>query len=310
MIVTGLFSVSQQVLILFILIAIGFICTKAKLITSGAVPGINNLVLYVVAPCVIIDAFHREFSADMLSLLGLSALASVAAHAINIIAATLLIQEKDEGRKAVLRFGAVFSNCGYMALPLQSAILGSEGVFYAAAFVAVFNIMNWTYGIFIMGGKSAGFSAKKLIINPGIIGIIIGLFFFLSSFSLPEIILSPMKSMAALNTPLPMVVIGYYLACLTSLKILSYVKLWIVIFLRLIALPLAALLAFYIMGLRGTLLVSAVISSCAPVAANALVFASKFERDTELAATLVPISTLISVMTMPVVVALSMALSL
>ena len=122
MIVSSIFSVGQQVLILFILISVGFVCAKTKLLQSGAIPGINNLLLYTVTPCVIIEWFHREYQPDMLLSLGYAALAAAAAHLINIAAASLLVRDKDKSREAVLRFGTVFSNCGYMALPLQDAL--------------------------------------------------------------------------------------------------------------------------------------------------------------------------------------------
>ena len=308
MIVSSIFSVGQQVLILFILISVGFVCAKTKLLQSGAIPGINNLLLYTVTPCVIIESFHREYQPDMLLSLGYAALAAAAAHLINIAAASLLVRDKDNSREAVLRFGTVFSNCGYMALPLQDALLGPEGVFYGATFIAVFNIFNWTYGIFLMGGKEAGFSARKLVLNPGILSVSAGLFFFLTPFSLPQILFTPVRSLAALNTPLPMVIIGYYLSCLPSLRVVFDGKLWLTVFLRLIALPVAQTFLFYFLGLRDALLVSAVVSACAPPAANALVFASKFNRDTELAVTLVAVATAVSILTMPVVVAVSMTL--
>ena len=309
MILLSLFSVGEQVLILFILISVGFVCSKAKLITAESIPGINNFILYIVTPCVIIESFHREFQSEMFSGLGMAALAGVIAHSINIAAAHLLLHDKDESRETVLRFGSVFSNCGFMALPLQNALLGSEGVFYGATFIAVFNLFNWTYGIFLMGGKEAGFSPVKALVNPGVVSLCIGLFFFLTPFSLPDILFTPVKSLAVMNTPLPMVIIGYYLSCLGSLKVLCDKKLWEAIALRLLVFPLIETGLFYLLSFRGNLLVSVVISICAPPAANALVFASKFKRDTELAVTLVSVATAISIITMPVIVAVSMSLN-
>lgn len=306
MIFLSLFSVGQQVLILFILIGVGFVCAKTKLITAESVPGINNFILYIVTPCVIIESFHREFEQEMFSGLGLAAMAAALSHIVNIAVAHLLIHDENKARETVLRFGTVFSNCGFMALPLQNAILGPTGVFYGATFIAVFNLFNWTYGVFLMGGGEAGFSIKKLIVNPGVIGLCAGLFFFLTPATLPGIILVPVQSLAALNTPLPMVIIGYYLSQLVSLKVVRDKKLWLAIGLRLVFLPVVEAGLFYLMSFRGALLVSVVISACAPPAANALVFASKFERDTELAVTLVSVATILSIVTMPLIVSASM----
>lgn len=309
MIFTGFFSIGQQVAILFILIAIGFLCSKARLVKPEAIPSLNNLHLYVVMPAVIIESFYREYSLDIFASLGMAALAAAAVHAINIAASAFLMRDKSPGREAVLRFGIVFSNCGNMAIPLQVALLGSEGVFYSAAFIAVTSAFVWTYGIFLMNRGESGFPLKKLLFNPGMAAIAIGLFFFLTPLSLPEVILSPLGLIAALNTPLSMVVIGHYLSCIASARVILDAKLWLVFFFRLLALPLAEILLFCMLGLGGSVLVSIAISACAPVAANTLVFAAKFGRDTELAVTLVSISTLVSIATMPLVVSLSMILS-
>ena len=307
MIFTAFFSVGEQVLVLFVLIAVGFICSKAGLLKAEAIPSINNVLLYTVISAVIIESFHKDYTPDMLASLGVAALAATLVHIINV-AATILVRDKNAARETVLRFSTVFSNCGFMAIPLQSALLGAEGVFYCAAFIAVFNIFTWTYGICLMGGKETGFSPKKIILNPGIISIIIGLFFFLTPFSLPSILLKPVQYLAGMNTAVPMIVIGHYLSRFTSLKVLRDGKLWLVILLRLVALPLIGVMLLYAFGIKGTILASVAISACAPVATTALAFAGTFNRDTELSATLVSVSTIASIATMPLIVTLAMVL--
>ncbi len=309
MISTGFFSIGRQVAILFILISTGYICSKSKLINAQTIPGINNMHIYVVMPSVIIESFHRDYSPDMLASLGIVTLAALAVHAINIAVITFFMREKRLEREAVLRFAGIFSNCGNMGIPLQIALLGTDGVFYSAAFIAVSNTITWTYGIFLMNKREASFSPKKLLLNPGILGITIGFLFFLTPLSLPNFIFTSLRSITALNTPMSMVVIGYYLSCIASVRVIFDAKLWLVFFFKLLALPLAEIFLFYILGLRGPVLASLAISACAPVAANTLVFAAKFGKDTELAVTLVSISTLVSIATMPLVVSLSMLMA-
>jgi len=224
--IENILTVGQQVLILFIIIAIGFICGKTKLITESACKCITNLVLYFVTPCVIMEAFQRDFVPEMLINLGIMALCAATVHFIAIIICFAAFRDKDESRKRVLRFSVIFSNCGFMSLPLQQAILGSEGVFYGAAFVAVFNIIVWTYGIYQMSGDKTFLSPKKLIFNPGILGVVFGMILFIFSVHLPPIIATPISYMANLNTPLPMIIIGFYLSqtkLVKSLLILEYI---------------------------------------------------------------------------------------
>lgn len=301
-------SVGQQVLILFILISVGFITTKKKFFTKESITSITNFVLYIVTPCVIIESFNRPFESSMLSGLFTAFFCGLLIHIISIVIVSLFIKDASQVRKRVLQFGVVFSNCGFMALPLQAALLGSDGVFYGATFIVVFNIFVWTYGIGLMDNSKKVIGVKKLFLNPGVIGVSLGMLVFLTPIELPFLILKPVQYLAALNTPLPMVVIGFYLADITSLAFLKNKKLMLGIFLRLIVVPLLSLFLLYTIGIRGPLLTAMIIAASAPTAANTVMFAVMFNKDAELSVTMVSVSTLFSILTMPLIIALAMYL--
>ena len=141
------------------------------------------------------------------------------------------------------------------------------------------------------------------------LGVVIGFIIFVTSTAIPSILLIPIKSFAALNTPVPMVIVGYYLAQVVSLKVLKDRKLVMTTVLKLLISPILTLLILYITGLRGLLLVSLVISAAAPSAANTVMFAVLFDRDTKLAVTLVSVSVLLSLITMPLMISLAMTVS-
>ena len=295
-------TVGQQVLIIFILIAVGYICGKAKLIKEEGAQCLTNVVLYAVTPCLMIEAFQREFGASMLLNLAIVAVAAFGVHFISIIIARLLVYDKDKSRQLVLRFSVIFSNCGFMCLPLEEALLGSDGVFYGGVFVAVFNIMLWSYGLVMMSGDKKQLSAKKLLLNPGIMGVLIGLIFFLFSIKLPDIVMAPICFLSDLNTPLPMLVIGYYL-CKTNIKeALCDKKAYLAIALRLAAIPLISLAVLYLCGIRGTILLSTIIAASAPVAASTTMFATKFNKSVSVSVNLVSLSTIFSIITMSAIV--------
>jgi predicted permease len=304
-----LLTVSNQVLILFIMIAVGFISLKAKLINKEHIRSMTNFVLFIVTPCVIIESFQRSFDKDMLSQLGLACITAIIIHLVSIVLVHLVLHDQNKARECVLRFSSVFCNCGYMALPLQYAILGSDGVFLGAAYVAVFNLFSWTYGIYLMGDSAERISLKKIFINPGIIGVSLGLIFFLFQIKIPKIPLTVIHSFANLNTPLPMVIIGCYLADITGFEILKDKKMLFSLFLRLIFIPVTAVFVMHLCNFSGNLYVSLVISAASPVAANTAMYASLFNRDTTLASSTVSISTLFSIFTMPVIVSLALYLA-
>ena len=304
--IQNLIIVSEQVAILFILIALGFVCGKTKLLNDVSSKHLTNLVLYFATPCIMIQSFQEvRYDQSLVLNLAVAALCAVLIMTGSIVVSRLIFRSKDESRRVVLRFAAVFSNCGFMSLPLQRAVLGSKGVFYGAVFVAVFNIIVWSYGLIDMSGGKKSFSVKKLILNPGVLGAAVATALFLTRVSLPNIVLSPISYIAALNTPIPMLVIGYHLS---QAKLSSHFRdagIYAVTSVRLIAIPLAALFIMKLCGVDSDILISCTVASSAPVAAMTTMFSTKFGRDTQLSVGLVSITTLISIITMPVIIALA-----
>ena len=212
--------VGLQVIILFVLMMVGFASNKLKLIDENGIKGITSLMLYIITPCVLINSFQREFDVSLLKGFGISVAAAIILHVAAIFISKLLVHDKDKAKENVLRFGAIFANCGYMSLPLQQAVLGSEAVFYSSSYVAVFNIFTWTYGLGLMCSGREKISVKKAILNPGLISVVIGLVLFFGSVKLPAVLGKPLEYIAALNTPVPMMIIGYYIGNLDFKKVL------------------------------------------------------------------------------------------
>lgn len=303
-------NVLTQVAILLILIFIGFCLTKLKILTESAVKSITDIVLYLVTPCVIIKSFaDRDYSPASLKKLLISFLWAVIVHFLFIALAHLLIRTKKISEKKVFLFSVVFSNCGFMSLPLQQAVLGDEGVFFGASYVAIFNIFMWCYGSFVMSGDKKALLSKKAVLNPGVIAVTIGFIVFILSVPIPKIIYEPISYLAAFNTPLPMIIIGYHLTRGNFFK--TFKNGWAIwsIALRLVIMPLAALGIMWVAGLRGALLVSLSISACSPIAAATTMFAGKYGGETQLSANTVSLCTVLSVITMPLIIAFASLIS-
>lgn len=305
---SSLTTVATQVAVLFILIGIGFLCSKKKIFDEHTIKHLTHFILYFVTPTVVINSFNREYDPLLAKKLIISAGCAALAHGLFIALSYILIHDKVQAKRAVLRYGVIFSNCGYMALPLQNAILGNEGVFLGTAYIGIFNLLTWTFGLVLMSGSFKEISIKKIFINPGIIGIAAGLIIFLTPLKLPVILASPILHLANLNTPLPMFVIGYYLAQITTFAVLKDIKLLTGIFMRLVICPLVILGAMLLLGIRDNILPAMVIAASAPTAANTTMFSAKYEKDTQASVTMVAMSTLFSILTMPVLVTLAVSL--
>ncbi|MBP5320222.1 MAG: AEC family transporter [Kiritimatiellae bacterium] len=296
--------VAKQVAILFILMGIGAACNKAGLLKEEAVKGIVNLLLLIVTPCLIISAFQRDYNASMAAGLLQSLAYAFGFHLLAILLAHLFVHHPEKAGERVLRFAVVFSNAGFMAIPLEQAVLGMDGVFYGAAIIAVFNLIVWSYGLILMNGRVSDIRIRQLLVNPGIIGVLFGCALFLCSIRLPGVLTTVTRSMAGLNTPLAMIVIGYYLAEAKIGRLFTCPAAYVTIALRLIAVPLAVIAAIRVIGHTDrTVALSAVIAASAPVAAMTTMFASRFRQDTALSVGIVAVTTLLSILTMPLIVA-------
>ncbi len=321
-------AVAEKVGLLFILIAIGFVCQRIRLLTEEANKCMADLVMYIVTPCVIINAFSATLYSkaellDILKNMGVVALAAAGLHIAMILVVTLVFRFKDEDRRRIMRFAGVFSNAGFVALPLAQALIDTdgshEGALYAAVFLAVFNIVLWTWGLADMQGKGRALNWKKLVFNPGIIGVAVGLIFFTSplylsiggraGIELPSVIGGALSSVSALNLPLPMLMVGYYLGKADLLAAFRDGWSYLCMLLRLLVFPLATLGVLYLCGVRGNTLTVLVIGACAPVGATTTIFAAKFDRDTALSVRLVSLSTILSLLTMPLIVGLTRAIA-
>lgn len=295
-------NVLTQVIILLILMLLGATLTKTKVLTDNGIKSMTDMVLYTVTPCVIIKSFMRQFDPATLKKLLLCFLVTLLLHIAMIIVATVLLRSKDIKKERVIRFAAVFSNCGYMAIPLQQALLGDDGVFYSAAFIAIFQALIWSYGIILMSGDKKYLSPKKIILNPGILALAIGLVLFFLPITVPKVIAEPIGYIASLNTPLPMIIIGYHLANTNLLSGFKDIKVVLTILARLVILPLICLGGMYLCGLRGNILVAIMICASMPSAAISTMFAAKFGGDTETSVSIVSIGTVLSLITIPLII--------
>lgn len=307
--VHGFLLTAQQVGVLFTLMAVGYIFRRRGLIADAFVKGCVNLLLLIVTPCLIVHVFQRPFSQTMFENLGWALATAFAAHIIGIIFAEICFRNTDDMKRGVLKFATVFSNAGFMGIPLEYAILGPEGAFYGAVYVVVFNLLCWTYGLKTVCGHVRDMNRRVIFVNPGTIGIAVGLPLFLTSATLPTIIHDPVKYISDLNTPLAMLVIGFYLADARFAAYFRCVPALVASGLRLVAIPalvVAGLVAVRGFGLDPTMAIALTASASAPVAAMNTMFASKYGRDVDVSVGLVAVTTLLSILTMPILVGLAM----
>lgn len=300
-------TAAQQVFILYIMVAVGFIADRLNVFTEKTARASNDLLFYIVNPCVIVNSFlNTAFSSDAGIGFAVALGCSFLAHLMGILFAMPFFNKKGVDNGAVFKYACVYGNVGYMVLPLANSVLGATGVFLCSGAVVAFNTLAFTHGIWLMNkGKNVKFELKSLILNPGVISVIIGLPLFLLSVKLPALISQPINYIANLNTPLAMLIFGTYISKTDLKTIFRIPEQYMIIAIRLIAVPLVMLGVCKLLNLNPTLTTACMLSASAPCANNTVMFAAKYGKDTGLASQVVAFNSFVSIITLPVMIAIS-----
>jgi hypothetical protein len=301
--------VAGQVAILFILMGIGGLAARTGLLRADGCKQMTGLVLYFATPCIIVQSFLSvEITPELISGMLLTAAFAAAAHLLGILAAVLLFRKQPQERGSIFKMAVTFSNCGFMGIPLASGVLGTGCVVYIAVYIAVFNLFAWTYGVRLFR-PGERVSPRFMLVNPGTIGLAIGLTAAALRWEPPPLIGEPVRLVAALNSPVAMMVLGFYLFTTSLRPQKGEGGMWAALTVRLLVIPAAALGISAALGLSGLWLAAALILAAAPSATNAVLFAARFDGNTALAARTVSICTLLSMATMPVLLGAALAIN-
>jgi len=286
----------KQILAMFLMIGIGTLLTKAHILSEQGSRELGKITLWVATPCVILQSFLVEFSKEKLLDLGFSFLLAIFLIGVNLILATIICGK----RKPLDNFAVAFCNAGFIGVPLVQASFGTEAVFYLAPYMALMNFAMWTYGVVAITGDKKNITVKSVAMNPILIAMLLGIFFFLTQNKLPDVIGNVIGFMGNLNTPLAMIVLGSYLLQINWKKAIADLSLYPTTVLRLIIVPLinvACVWLFRKFSLEAVLVVLLICST--PIPANTAIFAQQYDKDAKRGVELVCISTLLSAVTVP-----------
>jgi malate permease and related proteins len=292
----------DQIIIMFIIIIAGVICYKVKLIDKETNKKLANLVLMLVNPIVIFVSYQREFEVTLLKGLLISLVLAVATHLFGILATTIFLPKKNHADNiGIERFAVIYSNCGFMGIPLVNGIFGSEGVFYITAYMTIFNLFAWTHGMIAISGKTDKKSMMQAILSPMVIATVVGFIMFVCRLSLPSILTSALSFIGDMNTPMAMLVAGATIAQADLKKLLKKARAYYITALKLLLMPIAMLFIFQFLDLSRTVLITAVLAAACPAAATVNLFALRFDKDYLYASELFALTTIFSLITIPVV---------
>lgn len=295
----------EQAIIMMLLIAVGMICFKLKIISENGCSEISKLVLSVVNPIVIFMSFQRELNSELVHNLLISFVLSAVAYAVAIAVSMIVFRNTENSNPhkiSIERFSSIYSNCGFMGIPLVNALFGNEGVFYLTAFLTFFNLLSWTHGIMLISEKKDFKSVLNAMRSPAVISIFLGLLFFIFQIKLPVILSSTLEFIENTNTPFAMFAAGASIVQTNIFKAIKKPRIYLVCFIRLIFIPLLLILIFMPFDISRSVLLTIVVSMAAPSATMCTLLCIKFGKDRLYASEIFAVTTLLSMFTMPFMV--------
>ena len=312
--------VLKQLVIMLVIALCGYIFAKVFKVTEGEQKFLSKLLLYFINPFLVFNSFvTTAFSMEKLKNMGIVALVSLIIHFLMIGLSFVTIRKnhensEEEDYNIIDRLTVIFTNCGFVGIPLINSVFGPEGVLYLIGFLVCFNILLWTFGYKQMSGK---INLKKIVTNPNIIAVFLGLFFYCTQIKLPQMIFVPMNSIANMNSPLAMILIGILFARFKFDK-KFIVRIIRTCFLRLIGSAVVSFIVIFIFykilllvnfqtqeeELYMMLFVPFICSMC-PSATSVPSLSCLFEKDAKYSSLLVCLTTMLCVLTIPSILALA-----
>lgn len=292
---------AQQVGVLFLLILAGFICVKSGAVKADSKKAFSDLLIYFVVPAMIINSYITEYNSEKLTNL-ISAFKLSAILLILGLVITMVLGLKLKNKNApIIKFSCIFSNAAYMGFPLIQAVFGNDGLLYASAFLTIYNILMWTVG-YAMISRKADFKAvvKTIVTTPVIISVIIGILIFVLRIPVPNVIHQAFSTAGSMNTPLSMFITGMMIAGSTFERIFKNKLLIFTIAVRMFLIPALCLGLFALLGVKGIVADIVLLLEACPCAAITSVFAVQFGYDEDIAAGSVVITTVLSIITLPI----------
>lgn len=297
----------KQIAELFLMILMGYIVVKAGLLKGDDSKVISKIVLYLIIPCVIINAFQVDYTSEKVKELLLVFAASVLLQVV-LLAAVWAVG-KILHLNEVETTSIYYSNSGNLIVPIVTFILGKEWVLYGCVFMSVQLVFIWTHGKNVLS-REGKMDWRKIVFNVNMISVFAGVVLFFTKIRLPEILNQTLSSVGSMIGPASMIVTGMLIAEMSLKKIFTNGRVYFISFLRLIVVPVISLILLKISGLVSghpdgkKLLLIVFLAVITPSASTVTQMCQVYGNDSKYASAINVMTTLLSIITMPLMVLL------
>lgn len=290
-------SIASQVVILFLVVLVGALCRHLRYFTDETIHGVTQLVVNITLPVLTVYNMQRPFDPHVLVNFLLTLFIALITISAALFGALFLFRNRPHDKRAVLANMEGFSNCGFMGYPIILAI-NPDWMIYAVAYNVAYVIVSWTIGVSLFQDKPS-IDVKRVLLNPNIVSAVIGFAVFCLNITLPDILSQSMSLVGGLTTPLSMLLIGTRVSGirLGDLRDKDY---HIAAVLRLVVLPLIVYAALRPLHLDREVFSTIYLLTAMPAGTLFAMQAELYGGDTRFAARAIAYSTLLSLVTVPV----------
>ena len=287
-------------MLLFLYMFCGFCISRAGIIREDNRTVLVRLLMDVAMPMMVLDAFNRPTTREEILSSVWVIVISLLGCVITGLIGLMLWKNQPENRKKVLMYASMFSNAGNAGLPIISLVFGPVGVFYASMYLIPPRILQWTVGLGLFVKPEKGGWVKNVLLNPMVVMIYIGAFLMATQWQIPGVFGTAISNLGDMTAPLSMILIGATLAHI-DWKMLMDRSVMVTSLFRLIVFPLLFAVALKLCRVDELTMNICVILLAMPVASNTAAMAERYGGDYVFASACVSVSTLLSILTVPVI---------
>ena len=285
--------------VLFIYMAVGFYCRKSGIFSDEARSKLTDFVVFVTLPCMIFESFNMEFSLDALKQGAVALIIATGMACVALLLGKVLYNRFPYEKKSILQYGTLVSNSGFAGLPVVSGAYGDEGLFLGSLFIIPTRILMWSAGISLFTKANFKEAVKKVMLNPGIIAVEIGLIRMILQIPLPHFVDTAVDNLGGCTSPMAMALVGAILADV-PLKTVFDPRSFYLVAVRQFLLPGICLVVLRLLGLDPLTVGVCVSLTGMPIGSTTAILAQKYGADAQFASKCVFISTLTSLVTVPI----------
>lgn len=292
--------IGKQILIMFIILALGVVCNLKGVITRDGTKSLSVVELNIVNPVLIFMSYQTDYEPALLKGLMWSFALSAISFAAAIPLARLMVPQKSQ-YSVIQRFSIIYSNCGFMGIPLIMNIYGKSGVLYLTAYITLFNLLVWTHGYIMMKGQRDFSTLIKALLSPCVIATVLGFVFYITNIRLPQIPYKAMDYISSMNTPLAMLIAGATVAQTNILKAFKGAAIYRVCAGKLIIVPAVTFALVWLIPAPDVVKMVVTIAAGCPVATTGTMFAITMDRHPQKCSEFFAVTTVLSGLTLPLV---------